>query len=170
VFYCEPPHGGRIFFDPPLGKPWKLHPCTTSDRQAASEGLPRCERIEERETSLIFEDGTNVWIIVPLKISQRSDGTSRSIAFRKMNDEEMTLYFYDNSVVWKDFIDDINTNYAGKTSCFVVKNPDCLYYEIMFSKRGPDGSCPKERDTQTLTAYKNQNFPRRVSREDGLRK
>jgi hypothetical protein len=30
VFFFQDRNGGRVFFDPPLGVPWSLHPCTTN--------------------------------------------------------------------------------------------------------------------------------------------
>ena len=30
VFFFMDVHGGRVFFDPPLGKPWPKHPCTSN--------------------------------------------------------------------------------------------------------------------------------------------
>lgn len=163
VFYCEPPRGGRVFFDPPLGKPWLLHPCTSQNKVSNSKPMPFCQKIEEREQYLVFDDGVIIWIAIPIKIQQNPDGTSQSINFRKMDGKEMTLYFYENSVVRKDFYYDINNNCSSSTNCFVTKHPDNLYYEIVFSIRGLDGCRPKDRDMQKLIGYETPNFPRKVS-------
>lgn len=37
VFFYQSEHGGRVFFDPPLGPPWPKHPCT-DNRASGSAG------------------------------------------------------------------------------------------------------------------------------------
>lgn len=38
VFFYQSEHGGRVFFDPPLGPPWPKHPCT-DNRTSGSAGF-----------------------------------------------------------------------------------------------------------------------------------
>jgi|GEM_PF-4544296 len=150
VFYCEPPRGGRIFFDPPLGPPWQPHPCTTTEytsiKNVPSEGE--------------IVDGLQ--IVIPIQISTNPDGTSKSIEI-KINNEYFLFYFNQEITVRKDFFKDINTNHSQETDCYIYKKNENLYYEIIFAKRRKITTTPKPykgRDTQELTIYENENFPR----------
>jgi hypothetical protein len=70
VFFYQSPHGGRVFFDPPLGPPWPKHPCTDSyvSRGARDPVLPPL-RVYERPRQDRF-DPTKWQPFIPKRVEE----------------------------------------------------------------------------------------------------
>lgn len=76
VFFYQSEHGGRVFFDPPLGPPWNKHLCTDSRSSTGSKSSQTNPHPEREAAS--FKP-------LPLRLpdGQRSDTESKAIAVSK---------------------------------------------------------------------------------------